>query len=78
VKKAEYKDGAEVRENFEKLAPAVRQFPKKKRRTPAKKQPKKSTSRRSTADEQEVKALMRRLRRVSSGRHFGRDEMNEG
>ena len=30
-----------------------------------------------SGDEQEVDALMRRLRHVDAGRHFSRDEMNE-
>jgi hypothetical protein len=48
--KAEYKEGAEASENFEKLARAVFQAPKIER---PKKQPKKSAKRRKTSGKRE-------------------------
>jgi hypothetical protein len=47
--KAEYKEGPEARENFEKLASALLQVPKKGGRKGTKKrQPKKATSRKTS------------------------------
>jgi len=49
--KHEYREGPEATEHFKRIASALFQVPKNKRKTLAKKkQPKKATSRRSTAD----------------------------
>jgi hypothetical protein len=46
--KAEYKEGPEARENFERLAKAVFRVPKPERKSQKKRQPKKATSRKTS------------------------------
>jgi hypothetical protein len=46
--KAEYKEGPEARENFERLAKAVFQAPRPGRKATKKRQPKKATARKTS------------------------------
>jgi hypothetical protein len=46
--KAEYKEGPEARENFERLAKAVFQAPKPERKEKKKRQPRKATARKTS------------------------------